>query len=124
MRSVLQDLRYGVRNLLRTRGLTTVAIITLALGIGANTAVFSVVDAVLLRPLPFHDSGQLVRLYETESAPGNYPFTGPDFLDWKAQSRSLEDMTLLNWMRAYNLSSGDTRSMCWAPPRSRIFFRF
>jgi len=57
MESLLQDLRYGIRNLGKTRGLTTVAIITLPLGIGANSAIFSVIDAVLLRPLPFHNPG-------------------------------------------------------------------
>lgn len=104
MTSVLQDLRYGFRNLLKTRGMTAVAIITLALGIGANTAIFSVIDAVLLRPLPFQDSGQLLQLYETESAPGHYPFAGPDFIDWKAQSHSFQDMTLYSWPQSYNLS--------------------
>src|SRR5215469_4724242 len=122
MHSILQDLRYGLRNLLRTRGLTAVAIITLALGIGANTAIFSVIDAVLLRPLPFHDSGQLVRLYETESAPGHFPFSGPDFVDWKAQSHSFEDMTLFSWPHAYNLSGrGQAEHVIGRPTESNFF---
>jgi putative ABC transport system permease protein len=100
----LQDLRFGFRNLMKTRGLTAVAIITLALGIGANTAIFSVIDAVLLRPLPFSHPGELVRLYETEAAPGNYPFTGPDFFDWKTQNKSFQDMTLYSWGQDMNLS--------------------
>src|SRR5215469_5325649 len=122
MQSILQDLRYGLRNLLRTRGLTTVAIITLALGIGANTAIFSVIDAVLLRPLPFHDSGQLVRLYETESAPGHYPFAGPDFVDWKAQSHSFEDMTLYSWSHSYNLSDQGRAEHVMGTPTEANFF--
>ena len=61
MGSFLQDVRFGIRNLRGSAVLTTVAVITLALGIGANTAIFSMVDAILLRPLPFHESGQLVR---------------------------------------------------------------
>ena len=81
IRTCLQDMRYAARNLLRSRGFAAVAAITLTIGIGANTAIFSVIDTILLRPLPFRDPGQLVRLYETEAAPGNYPFAGPDFLD-------------------------------------------
>ena len=70
--------------------------LTLALGIGANTAIFSVINAVLLRPLPFHEPDRLVRLFETEAAPGNYPFTGPDYLDWQAQNRTLEAIVALH----------------------------
>src|SRR5215472_10429284 len=122
MRAILQDLRFGFRNLRKTRGLTAVAIITLALGIGANTAIFSVIDAVLLRPLPFHNSGQLVRLFETESAPGHYPFSGPDFLDWKAQSHSFQDMTLYAWAPAYNLGDvGRAEHVIGTPTESNFF---
>jgi hypothetical protein len=78
LRTCLQDLRYAVRNLLRSRGFAAVAAITLTIGIGANTAIFSIIDTILLRPLPFRDPGQLVRLYETEAAPGHYPFAPPD----------------------------------------------
>ena len=85
-------------------GFSIVAVLTLALGIGVNTAIFSVVDAVLLRPLPLKDPHQLIRLYETETQPGNYPFTGPDFLDWKAQNHTFQDMTLMGWPQSFNLS--------------------
>lgn len=122
MGSIRQDLCYGFRNLLKTRGLTAVAVITLALGIGANTAIFSVIDAILLRPLPFHDSGQLVRLYETESAPGHYPFAGPDFVDWKAQSHSFEDMTLYSWPHSYNLSDQGRAQHVIGNPTEANFF--
>ncbi len=77
MDTFVHDLRLAVRNLLRTPGFTLVAALTLAIGIGANTAVFSIVDAILLRPLAFRDAQQLVRLYETESQPGKYPFAVP-----------------------------------------------
>ncbi len=104
MRTLLQDLRYALRTLLNARAFTAVAALTLAAGIGANTAIFSVIDAILLRPLPYRNPDRLVRLYETEAAPGRYPFTGPDYLDWKAQNTTFSDMTLIGWPGEMNLS--------------------
>lgn len=85
MRTVLQDLKFGLRVLARNPGFTAVAIITLALGIGATTAVFSVVNAILLRPLPYPHPDRLMTVWETEpSGPYNlYPASGPDFVDWR-----------------------------------------
>jgi predicted permease len=122
METLLQDLRFAVRNLLRTHGLTAVAIITLALGIGANTAIFSVIDAVLLRPLPMSHPGELVRLYETEAAPGDYPITGPDFLDWKTQSKSFQDMTLFSWPQDMNLNDSGQAERVMAISTESNFF--
>jgi putative ABC transport system permease protein len=104
MSTFLQDLRFGLRMLAKSPGFTAVAVITLALGIGANTAIFSAINAVLLRPLPFHDPDRLVQLWETEAAPGNYTLTGPDFLDWQAQNRSLEGMSLYSRPQGFNAS--------------------
>ncbi len=117
-----QDFRYAMRGLRRSPGFAAVAIITLALGIGANTAMFSVIEAVLLRPLPFANPGQLVRMYETEAAPGTYPFTGPDFLDWKAQNRTFQDMTLFGWGNALNLSGAGSPEHVVGMPTEANFF--
>ena len=97
MGTLLQDLRYGVRMLLRQPGFTAVAIITLALGIGANSAIFSVVNAALLRPLPFKDSEQLVKLWESkvESSLGQNFQGSVSFLnlkDWREQNKSFDGL--------------------------------
>ena len=106
---LIQDVRYGVRLLRRSPGFSIVAVLTLALGIGANTAIFSVVNAFLLRPLPFADSSRLVRLWPTNAKTGlsPYPVTSyPNFTDWKAQSRSFEQVATHN-ERDFNLTGGE-----------------
>jgi putative ABC transport system permease protein len=87
-----QDLRYGIRMLVKSPGFTAVAVLTLALGIGANTAIFSVVNGVLLRPLPFKDSARLVSLRETIGKDRVNPVAYPNYLDWRASSQSFEEM--------------------------------
>ncbi len=104
MWTFLSDIRFGLRMLARKPGFTAIAVLTLALGIGANTAIFSVVDAVLLRPLPFRDPDRLVALFETEGSPGSFPLTGEDFLDWRAQNTTFEDMAAYSYQERFNAS--------------------
>jgi len=122
MATLLQDLRYAFRNLGNARGFALVAAVTLAIGIGANTAIFSIIDTILLRPLPYRNPSQLVRLNETESAPGKYPFAGPDFVDWKAQNSTFQDMTLFAWPHDMNLSAGGRPEHVLALPTEANFF--
>src|SRR5215213_5222075 len=94
MENFFKDIRYGVRGLLKRPGFTVIALITLALGIGANTAIFSVVNAVLLRPLPFQKPEELVIVWEDATFVG-FPHNTPapaNYVDWKTQNQSFVDM--------------------------------
>jgi putative ABC transport system permease protein len=92
--SVRQDLRYTFRMFLKNPGFTAVALIVLSLGIGANTAIFSVVNAVILRPLPFGEPDRLIRVWESNPEGGWPTFSAshPNFLDWRARSRTFEGL--------------------------------
>jgi predicted permease len=90
--ALVQDARYALRTLVKSPGFTAVAVLTLALGIGANTAIFSVVKAVLLRPLPFKDPTRLVRVNESVGKGGRSPVAYPNYLDWRAQNTVFEEM--------------------------------
>lgn len=96
MGSLLQDIRYGIRTLGKSRGFTVVAVLALALGIGANTAIFTVVNAVLIRPLPYRDSDRLVAIWENNLPQGwnRMGVSGPAYIDWQEQSRLFEGLSL------------------------------
>ena len=92
LETLLYDIRFGTHMLAKNPGFTIVAILTLALGIGANIAIFSVVKAVLLRGLPFKDPAQLVRVNESVAKGGRSPVAYPNYLDWRAQNDVFEEM--------------------------------
>src|SRR5262245_38095346 len=108
MGKLLQDLRYGWRMLIRHRAVTAIAVITLALGIGANTAIFSVVNAVLLRPLPFRESDRLALLWSVNSKDGNLqqPHSYLDFNDLRQQSGSFSEIAAATSLWLFVLSGG------------------
>src|SRR5256885_4372109 len=104
----MNDLRFAFRQLLKTPGSTAVVVLTLALGIGANTAIFSVVNAVLLRPLPFREPEQLVTLWERNPVQGyeqNMP-SPANYLDWKAEAKSFDGMAIFNSGLSFALTGG------------------
>ncbi len=108
MTKLWQDLLYGIRTLRKSPAFTLFAVLTLALGIGANTAIFAVVDAVILRPLPYPNPQQLVIIWETDlNRKITHGTTPPaDFLDWRSQSHTFENMAAYQqWF--FNLSSGN-----------------
>jgi len=102
---LLQDLRYGVRRLGQQPGYVFIVVLTLSLGIGATTAIFSLLDAVLLRPLPFRDPARLVMLWEGDAhtGKGQFPLAPANYADWKAQNQSLENVAAVDYT-SYNLT--------------------
>jgi putative ABC transport system permease protein len=97
MFTLLKDMRYSLRTLRKMPGFSIVSLLVLALGIGANTAIFSVVNSVVLRPLPYPGADRLALIWETDLKDGikREGPSGPNFLDWKEQSHSFEEMALL-----------------------------
>lgn len=109
MNSLWHDIRYAVRVLAKQPGFTAVVVLTLALGIGANTAIFSVVNAVILEPLPFAESQQLVAVQGTDLHLGDLhrPLSYPDFTDYRAQNRTLESVAAYDRSTSTLTGSGE-----------------
>jgi putative ABC transport system permease protein len=110
LETMWQDFRYGIRVLIKSPVFTAVAVLSLALGIGANTAIFSVVNGLLLRPLPFPDSGRIVDVWHTppqESFPGmtRFSVSPANYLDWKDQAQTFEQMAAYGYA-GFSLSAG------------------
>lgn len=113
LQDLAQDIRYGLRTLRKSPGFTAVAVLTLALGIGANTAIFSVVDAVLLKPLPYQESNRLVAVWEhTLQEPSKPNVVAPrNFLDWQAQNHVFQGMAYLADVRSNLTGAGRPRQI-------------
>jgi putative ABC transport system permease protein len=136
MQTFLQDIRFGVRMLVQKPGFTLIAVVTLALGIGANTAIFTVINGVLMKPLPFQESDRLMSVWSTDTrrAEAKEWVSAPDLADWRAQSRTFERMA--GWFEIdHTLTEGDEPMrltcvrvtadffpMLGAPPRLGRFF--
>src|SRR6185369_3414358 len=103
METLLKDIRYGLRNLLKQPGFTLIAVGTLALGIGVNTAIFSVVDAVLFKALPYRDADRLVMLWERPPKFPRNSVSAANFLDWKSQAKLFEQLAARS-SSSFNLS--------------------
>jgi len=123
MEALFKDIRYGARTLLKSPGFTAVAVLTLALGIGANTAIFSLLHAVLVRPLPFNQPDELVQVYEDASAIG-FPrgdVAGGNYHEWRRDQTVFTDMAALG-MRSFSLTGdGDPERVLAHSATANIF---
>src|ERR1044071_3534141 len=117
MDTLIQDLRFGIRTLLKYRSFTAIAIVALALGIGANTAIFSVVNGVLLRPLPYQDSDQIMTVLHE----GRVPVAPANYLDWKEQNHVFEYISAAQYWQP-NLTGEDRPEQLWALQLSADMF--
>jgi putative ABC transport system permease protein len=119
---LLQDLRYGLRSLRHSPAFTAVAVLTLGLGIGANTAIFTVVNGVLFRPLPYGDPGRLVMLWETTKDLPQILISYPNFLDWKTRTHAFEDVALYNGFDQFTITGmGDAERVRGGEATGNLF---
>ena len=126
MAGIFQDIRYAARQLRKAPGFAAVAVVTLALGIGANTAIFSVVNGVLLRPLAFKDADRLVRLWHVppqKSFPGipTFSVSPANYLDWQSQNHVFEQMAVMGYY-GFTMTGGDKPEQVDASSVSAGFF--
>jgi putative ABC transport system permease protein len=123
MDNLLKDIRYAVKSMVRQPALTAVAVITVALGVGANTAIFSAVNAILLRPLPYQEPERIVQLWETNGQRGYSRATAslPNFVDWRDQNQSFEYIAAFLG-RGFNLTGADRPERVQGAVVSSSFF--
>ena len=121
MTRLFQDLRYATRQLRKSAGFTVVAVTTLALGIGANTAVFSVVDRVLLHPLPYPDSDRIVKVSQTFEGISTDNASPANYLDWVSQNQIFDEMAASRGWQG-SLSTGDRPELVKGSMTTPSFF--
>ncbi len=127
MTTLLQDLRYGLRTLSKSPAFTVIALFTLALGIGANTAIFSIVNAVLLKPLPFPESDKLVFMtsaFEKQGVTRNFATSYADFLDWRSTAKSFTAMASYHRGQFYSCWNGPALACLWRDGIGRFLLHF
>lgn len=122
MKGLLQDLRYGLRHLRRQRGFAITAIVTLSLGIGASAAIFTFVDAALIRPLPYKQPSRLVNLYESIPLGPRFHLSYPDYLDWKRLNTVFSSLEVYE-NQAFSLSTAEGAQFAEGARVSAGFFR-
>jgi putative ABC transport system permease protein len=121
MEALLQDLRFGLRLLLKSPGFAAMAVAALALGIGANTSVFSVVHGVLLKPLPYPDPDRLVAIYDTQPALKTAPASYPKYIDWRDQNNVFEVIGGTTVGSAVLTGDGEPEQLWLAQPTASFF---
>ena len=121
MEKLIQDLRYGIRTILKQPGFTAIAVMALALGIGANTAIFSVVNAVLLRPLPFANPDSIMMIYNTAEKEDRFSVTYPDFIDWRDGQQSFQQLAAYSTRDFTLTGTGDPVRLRGAMVTSELF---
>src|SRR5262245_33371034 len=119
--TLFQDLRYGMRMLLKNPGFTSIAVFTLALGIGANTAIFSVVNAVLLRSLPYRDPDRIVTIRNYGANQNRIDVSGADFLDWREQATVFEQIAALTYDSVDFTGSGEPERLTACMVSANLF---
>lgn len=121
MDSLLQDIRFSIRLLAKHRGFTLVAVLTLAVGIGANTATFSLVNAILLRQLPYRNPDRLVRIWSSRTDRDKSPFSLPDFIDYRDQNKTLEQVSAFATWSANLVDAGEPERVFGVRSSANIF---
>jgi putative ABC transport system permease protein len=105
------DLRYALRGLRSSPGFTAVALLTIAMGIGASTTIFSVANTVLLRPFPYHQPERIVRLYETNPTTETFSISDPNYLDWRQRVRGMSQLAAFSGRNVSLLGDGDPEQL-------------